>query len=143
MADPFLGEIRMMSFSFPPKGWAECNGQLLSISQNAALFSLLGTNYGGDGKTTFALPDLRSRVPAHEGAGLTIGESGGTEFCTLTPAEMPAHNHLMQASTLDADVVQSSPSIPEILAAVPAGKGNLYAPNPGGGTVVLQPGTIT
>ncbi|HKX28051.1 MAG TPA: tail fiber protein [Blastocatellia bacterium] len=142
MADPFLGEIRMMSFNFAPKGWAECNGQLLSISQNSALFSLLGTNYGGDGRTTFALPDLRSRVPRHVGGGLAIGKNGGTESCTLTPSEMPAHNHLMQASTLAANVFKSSPSTPQILAVVPPSKGELYAPDLGGGTIAMQPGTI-
>lgn len=142
MAEPFLAEIRMMSFNFAPRGWAECNGQLLSISQNTALFSLLGTTYGGDGKTTFALPDLRSRVPTHQGAGLVLGESSGTETYTLTPNEIPAHNHLMQASTLDANVFQSSPAVPEILAVVPPGKGNLYAPNQGGGLLTMLPGTI-
>ncbi|ALO67108.1 hypothetical protein AS189_12105 [Arthrobacter alpinus] len=96
--DPFLGEIRMVGFNFDPRGWAFCNGQLMAISQNTALFSLLGTMYGGDGRTTFALPDLRGRVPVHAGQvaanGLTrheIGETFGQEYVTLTPGEMPAH----------------------------------------------------
>jgi microcystin-dependent protein len=98
MASPFLGEIRMVPFNFPPKGWALCNGQLLSISQNTALFSLLGTTYGGNGTTTFALPDFRSRVPIHAGQGpglsnYTLGEQTGAESVTLTVGQLPAHNH--------------------------------------------------
>src|SRR6185503_7769573 len=93
MAEPFLSEIRIMSFNFAPKGWAMCNGQLLPINQNQALFSLLGTVYGGNGQTTFALPDLRGRNPIHVGQGHTLGERGGESAHTLTTAEMPAHNH--------------------------------------------------
>lgn len=96
--DPFLGEIRMVGFNFDPRGWAYCNGQLLPIQQNTALFALLGTMYGGDGRNTFALPDLRSRVPVHvaggPGPGLTYraqGQQFGQESVTLTPGEMPAH----------------------------------------------------
>ena len=99
MAEPFLSEIRIMSFVFPPKGWALCNGQLLPINQNQALFSLLGTMYGGNGQTTFALPDLRGCTPIHVGAGRSQGQRGGEENHTLTMSEMPAHNHLVQAST--------------------------------------------
>ncbi len=95
MPEPFLSEIRIMSFNFPPKGWALCNGQLLPINQNQALFSLLGTTYGGDGQTNFALPDLRGRVPTHSGAGTTLGESAGQEFHTLTTSEMPTHVHVV------------------------------------------------
>ena len=94
MATPFLAEIRIMSFNFPPKGWAQCNGQLLPINQNQALFSLLGTTYGGNGQTTFALPDLRSRVPVHAGGAVTLGERAGEENHTLIQSEMPAHIHL-------------------------------------------------
>jgi microcystin-dependent protein len=101
MAEPFLSELRCMSFSFAPKGWAMCNGQFLPINQNQALFALLGTNYGGNGQTTFALPDLRGRIPIHEGAGHTLGEVGGEQGHTLTQAEMPLHQHLMNASSLD------------------------------------------
>jgi len=89
MADPFLSEIRMMSFNFPPKGWAFCNGQLLPINQNQALFSLLGTTYGGNGQTTFALPNLQGRTPVHEGPGFTLGQAAGEEAHTITISEMP------------------------------------------------------
>lgn len=99
MAEPFLSEIRIMSFGFAPKGWALCNGQLLPINQNQALFSLLGTTYGGDGRVNFGLPDLRSRVPIHVGQEHTLGERGGQEFNTLKQSEMPAHPHIAQAAT--------------------------------------------
>ena len=93
MAEPFLSEIRIMSFSFAPKGWALCNGQLLPINQNQALFSLLGTTFGGDGRVNFALPDLRGRVPIHVGSGHTLGERAGEQAHTLSIAELPAHVH--------------------------------------------------
>lgn len=99
MATPYIGEIRPFSFAFPPKGWALCNGQLLPINQNQALFSLLGTTYGGNGTTTFALPDLRGRMVLHEGGGYTLGESAGEVGHTLTVAEMPAHTHTPRGST--------------------------------------------
>lgn len=98
MSEPFLGEIRMMSFNFPPKGWAFCNGQLLPINQNQALFSLLGTYYGGNGQTTFALPNLRGQVPIHMGAGYTIGEKAGQSAHTITTSEMAQHIHFAQGS---------------------------------------------
>jgi microcystin-dependent protein len=98
LAEPFLSEIRIMSFNFAPKGWAMCNGQVLPINQNQALFSLLGTNYGGDGRVNFALPDLRARVPIHEGAGHTLAERGGEQAHTLSIAEIPAHVHVAQGS---------------------------------------------
>jgi microcystin-dependent protein len=99
MADPFLSEIRLFSFGFVPKGWAMCNGQLLPINQNQALFSLLGTTYGGDGRVNFALPDLRARVPIHVGSGHTLGERAGESAHTLTISEMPTHIHPMNGST--------------------------------------------
>lgn len=99
MSDYYLGEIRMISFNFPPKGWAMCNGQLLPINQNQALFSLLGTRYGGNGVTTFALPDLRGRMPVHMGGSFSLGQSGGEEAHTLTVAEMPQHMHAPKANT--------------------------------------------
>jgi microcystin-dependent protein len=101
MSEPFLGELKLVSFNFPPKGWAMANGQFLPINQNQALFSLFGTMYGGNGQTTFALPDLRGRAPMHTGAGFTQGEVLGQEFHTVTSSEMPAHNHFVNASTLD------------------------------------------
>jgi microcystin-dependent protein len=93
MAEPFLSEIRIMSFDFAPKGWALCNGQLLPINQNQALFSLLGTTFGGDGRVNFALPDHRGRTPIHVGSGHTLGERGGEEAHTHSIAEMPTHTH--------------------------------------------------
>lgn len=103
MADPFLGEIRMMGFNFPPQGWAKCDGATLNITQNQALYSLLGTRYGGDGRTTFCLPDLRGRVPLHRGNGYTIGQKGGMEQVTLTADTIPAHNHTALGTTAAGD----------------------------------------
>ena len=101
MAEPFIAEIRLMSFSFAPRGWAQCNGQLLPINQNQALFSLLGTTFGGNGQTNFGLPDLRGRVPLHFGNSFTLGQRGGEEVHTLTTTEMPTHNHPMQGTFPD------------------------------------------
>ena len=101
MAEPFLSEIRIMSFSYAPQGWAMCNGQLLPIAQNQALFSLLGTTYGGDGRVNFALPDLRGRTPIHEGSGHTLGERGGEQAHTISIAELPTHTHTLVASATD------------------------------------------
>ncbi|MEX0781291.1 MAG: tail fiber protein [Dehalococcoidia bacterium] len=99
MGTPFLGEIKLISFDFAPKGWALCNGQLLPINQNQALFSLLGTTYGGDGAVNFGLPDLRDRVPIHVGNGHTQGERAGQLASTLTLSQMPAHTHFVNASS--------------------------------------------
>src|SRR5467141_2901176 len=99
MSSPFLGEIRIMSFNFPPKGWALCNGQLMAINQNQALFSLLGTMYGGNGQTTFALPNLQGCVPIHFGNGFVQGGTGGESAHTLIVSEMPTHTHLASASS--------------------------------------------
>ena len=99
MAEPFLSEIRMMSFGFAPKGWALCNGQFLPINQNQALFSLLGTTFGGNGQTTFALPDLRGKTPIHVGNSHTLGETGGEQAHTLSIAEIPTHTHVLNASS--------------------------------------------
>jgi microcystin-dependent protein len=99
MAEPFLGELRVFSFGFAPKGWALCNGQLLPINQNQALFSLLGTTYGGDGRVNFALPDLQGRVPIHVGAAHTLGERAGEQAHTLAIGEVPAHAHVAKASS--------------------------------------------
>src|SRR5919197_5031412 len=103
MAEPFLSEIRIMSFSFPPKGWALCNGQFLPINQNQALFALLGTTYGGNGQTTFALPDLRGQVPIHVGSGHTLGERGGEQAHTLSISEVPQHSHTFNGTTANTD----------------------------------------
>jgi len=103
MAEPFLSEVRIMSFVFAPKGWALCNGQLLPINQNQALFSLLGTTFGGDGRVNFALPDLRGRVPIHVGSGHTLGEKGGEQAHTLSIAEIPTHTHVANGTTNAAD----------------------------------------
>jgi microcystin-dependent protein len=98
VAEPFLSEIRIMSFGFPPKGWALCDGQLLPINQNQALFSLLGTTYGGDGRVNFGLPNLQGRVPIHMGGGHTLGERGGEQGHTLSISEIPTHTHTVRAS---------------------------------------------
>jgi microcystin-dependent protein len=98
MAEPFLSEIRIMSFVFAPKGWALCNGQLLPINQNQALFSLLGTTFGGDGRVNFALPDLRGRTPIHVGSGHTLGERGGEQAHTLSISELPTHTHVLNVT---------------------------------------------
>ena len=104
MSTPFLGEIKIISWNYAPKGWAFCNGQFLPINQNQALFSILGTTFGGNGQTTFALPDFRGRIPIHVGQGWLLGQAAGQESHTVTQQEMPAHNHLLQANKLAADV---------------------------------------
>jgi len=98
MAQPYVGEIRMFGGNFAPVGWAFCDGQLLAISENETLFNLIGTTYGGDGQQTFAVPDLRGRVPIHQGGGRIIGQIEGAEQVTLTPQQMPAHTHSLFAS---------------------------------------------
>jgi microcystin-dependent protein len=98
MAEPFLSEIRIMSFNFAPKGWAQCNGQLLPINQNQPLFALLGTTFGGDGRVNFALPDQRARAPIHVGNGFTLGERGGEDAHTISISEMAQHNHLVMTN---------------------------------------------
>jgi microcystin-dependent protein len=129
MSEPFLSEIKIVSFNFPPKGWAECNGQFLPINQNQALFSLLGTTYGGNGQTTFALPNLRGQVPIHMGDGHTLGEAAGTTSVTVNIQQLPTHLHPLNASTTQADqatlVNPGNNNSPNILAAV---QGNQYAP---------------
>ena len=139
MATPFLSEIRLMSFIFPPKGWALCNGQLLPINQNQALFSLLGTTFGGDGRVNFALPDMRGRVPIHAGSFHTLGERGGAASHTLSISEMPTHTHALNAST-----VLGNSSFP-----APGGGGAVFAAEPGNGytgadnaLTALEAGTI-
>ena len=115
MAEPFLAEIRMFSFDFAPKGWAQSNGQLLPINQNQALFSILGTTYGGNGQTTFALPDLRGRAPIHRGSGFNEGQAGGEVNHTITQSEMPSHNHFVNAVSTNSNLTDS-PSSSTLLA---------------------------
>jgi microcystin-dependent protein len=103
MAQPYVGEIRMFAGNFAPAGWMFCEGQLLPISENETLFQLIGTTYGGDGQSTFALPDLRGRIPIHQGNGFILAETGGTEEITLTVNQIPAHSHPLLASTAQAD----------------------------------------
>ena len=124
MATPFLSEIKIVSFNFPPKGWALCNGQLLPINQNQALFSLLGTTYGGDGRVNFALPNLQGRIPNHMGNGFTLGERGGETAHTLNISELPAHNHVPVGSSNTPN--QASPS-GNLWA---AGNAQVFAPTP-------------
>jgi microcystin-dependent protein len=117
MGTPYLGEIKLTSFVFAPKGWALCNGQLLPINQNQALFSLYGTTWGGDGRVNFGLPDLRGRVPIHVGSGFTLGERGGEEAHTLNVNEMPAHNHpLVVDTTVAPDTGGNIPGLTKRLA---------------------------
>ena len=110
MAEPFLSEIRIMSFEFAPKGWALANGQLLPINQNQALFSLLGTTFGGDGRVNFALPDLRGRTPIHVGSGHTLGERGGEQAHTLSIAELPTHTHVANGTNNNATQAGPTPN---------------------------------
>lgn len=116
MAEPFLSEIRIMSFVFAPKGWALCNGQLLPINQNQALFSLLGTTFGGDGRVNFALPDLRGRTPIHVGSGHTLGERGGEQAHTLSIAELPTHTHVLSGTSNQAPTQNGNDPTGNVLA---------------------------
>ena len=133
MSEPFLSEIKIVSFNFPPKGWALCNGQFLPINQNQALFALLGTTYGGNGQTTFALPNLRGRVPTHMGNGHTLGEAAGSTAVTVNIQQLPTHLHGMQASSTVGDTNFCNG---KVLAAA----GNLYTP-PNNLTTIL-PATV-
>ncbi len=135
MAEPFLAEIRLMSFVFAPKGWALCNGQLLPINQNQALFSLLGTTFGGDGRVNFALPDLRGRTPIHVGSGHTLGERGGEQAHTVSIAELPTHTHVARGSSA-ATGGSSDPS-----GRVLGGANNAYGP--AAALTSMSAGTIT
>lgn len=136
MSDPFIGEIKLVSFDFAPRSWAFCNGQLLPINQNQALFALLGTTYGGDGRVNFALPDLRGRVPIHTAPGYSLGTRAGAESHTLLAGEVPAHTHSLsvRATTADADLKSPSNASPAV------GALELYAKP---GTVVSMAQLIT
>ncbi len=140
MAEPFLSEIRLMSFVFAPKNWALCNGQFLPINQNQALFSLLGTTYGGNGQTTFALPDLRGRVPIHVGNGYTLGQRSGEEAHTLNINEIPTHLHRLQASNANGNAV--NPNFGGTGYALAAEPGNPYATSFTPAAVTMNAGTV-
>jgi microcystin-dependent protein len=133
MSTPFMTELKIFSFNFAPRGWAQCNGQLLPINQNQALFSLMGTTYGGNGQTTFQLPDLRGRIPVHAGQSITLGERAGEEFHTVTPSEMPTHNHTFSASNVavTATALNQTPGAAKTLAPAIASK-------QGGGTQAVN-----
>ena len=135
MSDPFVAEIRIFPYNFAPKGWAWCNGQILPISQNTALFSLLGTTYGGDGKSTFALPDMQGNAPMHpgQGQGLSqrfLGEMSGSDNVTLLQTEMPAHTHAMQTSNDDPNNIQPGTRY--------TGRTTIYGPVANAGLMALQ-----
>jgi microcystin-dependent protein len=138
MADPFIGEIRLMSFVFAPKGWALCNGQLLPINQNQALFSLLGTTYGGDGRVNFGLPNLQGRTPIHMGSGHTLGERGGEQAHTLSISEILTHTHTLKAEGSASAVRLSDPtgrlSSPQ--------EANNYGASGSTGNAAMSPGTV-
>jgi microcystin-dependent protein len=143
MADPFVAEIRIFPFNFAPRGWAWCDGQLLPLSQNTALFSLLGTTYGGNGKSTFALPDLQGRAPMHpgQGPGLSLhdlGETGGSDTVTLLQSEMPNHPHTMRANTDFADLQVPSPA----RSIARSQNANAYKAPAGQPVVQLNPGAL-
>ena len=147
MSEQFIGEIRMFGGNYAPRDWALCNGQLMSISQYQALYALIGTSYGGDGQTTFALPDLRSRLAVGEGAGpgLTprqLGSVGGSEAVTLTQAQMPGHNHMVTATTAAGNLTGPGPTA---VTAAPAGTGSFLYVVPGAvpiTTVAMSPQSI-
>ena len=137
MAEPFLSEIRIMSFGFAPKGWALCDGQILPINQNQPLFALLGTTFGGNGQTNFALPNLQGRTPLHVGEGHTLGEAGGEQAHTLSIGEIPTHIHPLDAST-NASGGSATPNGNYL-----GGGNNVYAAPNAGGLTTLRPDAIT
>ena len=141
MFEPFIGQINITAFGFAPKGWAFCNGQLLPISQNQALFSLLGTTYGGDGRVTFALPDLRGRAALHagNGPGPVPGQAAGLERVVLTNAQMPAHSHALRASS---DLANASVPGNAVPAARARGGPTMYAGSTGGLAVAMHAGSV-
>jgi microcystin-dependent protein len=127
MANPYVGEIRMFAGNFAPVGWMFCDGQLLAIAENDTLFALIGTTYGGDGQTTFGLPDLRGRIPIHRGSSHVLAQAGGTETVTLTVQQMPAHTHALEGSSSPADPLSSPGG--SLLA--DAGANSIYGPSVG------------
>ena len=137
MAEPFLAEVRIMSFGFPPKGWATCDGQLLPINQNQALFSLLGTTFGGDGRVNFGLPDLRGRTPMHMGSGHTLGEHGGEQSHTLSIPEIPTHTHNVNGTSVTGTLNNGSGNV------LGVSQAPIYAPAGVGTLTALLPQTIS
>ncbi len=139
MSEPFLAEVRIVGFNFAPRGWAFCDGQILPINQNQSLYSLLGTTYGGDGRTSFALPDLRGRTPVHPSAGHgqgSIGQKGGAETVTLTAAETAAHTHTAKASSTTGDNIHPA-------GLVLAAESDIYRNAEAGNMTALRSGTVT
>ena len=136
MSEPFLGEIRVMSFPFAPRGWAFCNGQLMTISQNQALYSLIGTTYGGDGRTNFLLPNLQGRVPIHQAGGYPLGNAGGEQAHTLSATELPPHAHALNATSASGNAIVAPGNL---LATTP----NQLYHAPDGNTVAMNAASIS
>jgi microcystin-dependent protein len=141
MGQPYVGEIRMFAGNFPPAGWMLCDGQTLPIAENETLFQLIGTTYGGDGESTFALPDLRGRVPIHQGNGFNLSETGGTEEVTLTVQQIPAHTHAFVGAAVDGNVIPAPGNLPAnslnitpYINQAPDGTMNAGAISPAGGS---------
>ena len=133
MAQPYIGEIRMFAGNFAPAGWMFCEGQLLPISENETLFQLIGTTYGGDGESTFALPDLRGRIPIHQGNGFILAETGGAEEITLTTNQIPAHTHPLLASTAPGTAATPAGNV-----CAENGSSSMYRPGPAAGPMSTQ-----
>ena len=141
MAEPFLSEIKIVSWNFAPQGWAFCNGQFLPINQNQALFALLGTTYGGNGQTTFALPDLRDKVPIHTGAGHTLGETAGSAAVTINIQQLPQHTHILNAVAPANSAMNTNVPTGNFLSnSAPA---EIYNSNAAANLVALSPGTVS
>jgi microcystin-dependent protein len=139
MAEPFLGEMRMFGFDFPPRGWAKCDGVLLPINQHGPLYSLLGTAFGGDGRTTFGLPDMRGRVPLHEGSGYVRGQRGGAEMVVLKADQLGTHSHVAMGTSADGDKARGSTTRPFATSHDPTDK--IYGES--SSLVAMNDGTIT
>jgi len=143
MSEPFLSEIKIFAFNFPPKGWAFCNGQFLPINQNQALFSLLGTTYGGNGQTTFALPNLRGRAPIHEGAGHTLGEAAGSSAVTVNIQQLPTHTHTLTSNLcIGGQAINATLGDPTGAYWANNGQG-IYATQPPPADAVMHPSAVT
>jgi microcystin-dependent protein len=143
MAEPFIGEIKFFSFNFPPRNWALCDGRLLSIAQFQALFSLLGTTFGGDGRTTFGVPDLRGRAPMHPGPNTPQGAQGGVENVTLNSTQIPAHNHQVMVSSQTNGTQNDFENAVIAVAAITSGTANVYAPANAGAPQPLTPNMVS